>query len=368
MNRIRWLKVLAITAGWTALAAGLVVHDHLAFLAFEGTLPEYEFWRSLASSVVAAMVGASTAAILVVFVIKHRLRTRSLATVVAAHTLTYVSVTGALTFAASFPYAASGLSRSVWDPVTRTAALELFLGPFTLKTLLFWTGVGALTSFLVEVFDVLGPGLAKDFVLGRYHRPKTERRCFMFLDLRSSTTIAERLGHGGYYRFLNDFYADTTEAIVQTRGEIYQYVGDEVIVSWTEAPGLAGGACVRCFFLVREAIARKAERYRERYGVVPGFKASFHVGEVTAGEIGLLKRDIVFTGDVLNTAARIQERCNRHGLDLLVSGELASLLPEDAGFALAPVEEIRLRGRTTPTVLYTATADAGTGPGAPAPA
>lgn len=359
MNRIRWRKVLAIATAWTLLGAGLVVHDHLAFLAFEGTLPEYGFGRSLVSTIAAAAIGGAISATLVVFLIKPRLRTRSFAAVVTAHTVTYVGITAALALVGAFAYAASALSRPVWDPATRSTATELFLGPFTLKALLFWTVAAALTSFLVEIFDVLGPGFARDFVLGRYHQPKTERRCFMFLDLRSSTGIAERLGHEGYYRLLNDFYADMTEAITDTRGQIYQYVGDEVVVSWKGDDGVDDAACVRCFFMVRRGIDRHADRYRSRYGLVPEFKASFHIGEVTAGEIGRLKRDIVFTGDVLNTASRIQERCNHHGVDTLLSEDLVALLPQDAGFRVVPVEEIELRGKAARTVLYTVTASAG---------
>jgi adenylate cyclase len=54
----------------------------------------------------------------------------------------------------------------------------------------------------------------------------------MFVDLLSSTTIAEALGNEKYHNLLHDFYADITNPIIYNKGEIYQYVGDEVIVSW----------------------------------------------------------------------------------------------------------------------------------------
>lgn len=65
----------------------------------------------------------------------------------------------------------------------------------------------------------------------------------------------------------------------------------------------------------------------EYYGLVPEFKAGAHSGEVIAAEIGDLKKGIVFSGDVLNTAARIQGECNRLGRRLLVSRELMEQLP-----------------------------------------
>ena len=146
MLRIRVMKVLMITLAWTLLAAGLVIHDHLAYVAFAGNVPEYSFGRALASSVVAALIGAPLAATLVIFVIKERLRRRSLAVVVLAHTLTYVTVTATLTALGNLAYYAQSLERPVTDPATFEAALAWFFGPWTLKTLLFWTVVAAITT------------------------------------------------------------------------------------------------------------------------------------------------------------------------------------------------------------------------------
>ncbi|WP_044220009.1 hypothetical protein [Chitinophaga pinensis] len=54
----------------------------------------------------------------------------------------------------------------------------------------------------------------------------------MFLDLNSSTTIAETLGDKRYHAFLKDIFTDITNPILDKKGEIYQYVSDEVIVAW----------------------------------------------------------------------------------------------------------------------------------------
>ncbi|MGR3301112.1 MAG: hypothetical protein ACUZ8I_01275 [Candidatus Scalindua sp.] len=52
----------------------------------------------------------------------------------------------------------------------------------------------------------------------------------MFLDLKSSTTIAEEIGHRRYFEFISDFIADVTTPILNNHGEIYQYVGDEIVI------------------------------------------------------------------------------------------------------------------------------------------
>ena len=50
------------------------------------------------------------------------------------------------------------------------------------------------------------------------------------------------------------------------------------------------------------------QRQLEReFGVVPRIRGSLHFGPVIVGEIGDIKRAIVFNGDVMNTAARLEE-------------------------------------------------------------
>jgi hypothetical protein len=136
---------------------------------------------------------------------------------------------------------------------------------------------------------------------GKYYRPRDEERIFMFLDLRSSTAIAEQIGHKRFFEFLRELFQDVTRPVVESRGEIYQYVGDEVPVE----RGLQDANCIACFFRIEQAIAAKGAEYLDRFGVAPAFKAGVHVGEATVGEIGVVKKDIVYSGDVLNTTSRM---------------------------------------------------------------
>ena len=171
--------------------------------------------------------------------------------------------------------------------------------------------------------------------------------------MKSSTTIAENLGHVKYFEMLRDYYADLSEPITRHSGEIYQYVGDEIVVSWKLKNGLQDSNCLRCFFSMKETLAKQAKTYEEKYGVVPGFKAGLHVGTVTTGEIGVIKKDIIFTGDVQNTTARIQGLCNLYKVDILVSVNLKELLPGGNPFVFQTVGESELRGRNEKIKLYT---------------
>ena len=141
--------------------------------------------------------------------------------------------------------------------------------------------------------------------------------------------------------------------IIKYSGEIYQYVGDEIIVSWTLKKGLQNNNCIQCFFAMKEAIKKQAGKYKERFGVLPGFKAGFHVGKVTTGEIGVIKKDIIFTGDVLNTTARIQGLCNTYKVDILISDDLRKMLSPDKQCQIKSMGENELRGRDEKIDLFT---------------
>jgi adenylate cyclase len=210
-----------------------------------------------------------------------------------------------------------------------------------------------LTLFLLQVNDKFGQGVLVNFLLGRYHRPREEHRIFMFLDMKSSTTIAEKIGHIQYYELLNDFFFDLTDPIIDSLGEIYQYVGDEIVASWRWDRGVEDGNCIDCFFRCRDAIDAKAVYYQNKYGLIPRFKAGVHSGKVAVGEVGVIKKEIIFTGDVLNAGSRIHDTCKKYGEDLLVSREvLDSLNMDQAGWSSERIGVIDLRGRQEAMALY----------------
>jgi len=175
----------------------------------------------------------------------------------------------------------------------------------------------------------------------------------MFSDMKSSTNIAEKLGHIRYFELLREYYFDLSDAIVKYGGEIYQYIGDEIVVSWKFKEGMKNNNCVNCFFAMKGDLRKRADWYGENFGHVPDFKAGFHFGKVTTGEIGALKKEIIFTGDVLNSTARIQGLCNQYNVDLLISDDLMKILDLDSEFKLKSLGEAELRGKTEKMNLYT---------------
>jgi adenylate cyclase len=205
-----------------------------------------------------------------------------------------------------------------------------FISTFTFWSIIIYIGVILNLALLFsEIKEYIGSRLLYDLILGRYHHPNQEIRIFMFLDMKSSTTIAENMGHAKYFQLIKAYYADMTNSILETDGEIYQYVGDEIVISWPETKGLSRSNCIECFRKIEDELVRKGDIYMKEFGLVPSFKAGFHIGEVTTGEIGIIKKDIIYTGDVLNTTARIQAECNNYSAKVLISSDLLEKLPKE---------------------------------------
>ncbi len=232
--------------------------------------------------------------------------------------------------------------------------LKRFSGNFSFwSTLIFMGFVAGISIFFSEMIQYVGDGVIYNALFSKYHKPISEIRIFMFLDMKSSTTIAEDLGHEQYFALLKQYYSDMTSAILGTEAEIYQYVGDEIVLSWPKDLGLYNNNCIRAFLKISKNIDRKKRMYKETFGVVPKFKAGYHIGEVTTGEIGTIRRNIIYTGDILNTAARLEAECNAYDVRVLLSGELYKELKTDKKFKFNRLGELVPRGKKIAIDLYT---------------
>ena len=101
-----------------------------------------------------------------------------------------------------------------------------------------------------------------------------------------------------------------------------------------------------------EIIERKKGKYESKYGVVPEFKAGIHAGQVIVTSVGKQKKEIVYHGDVLNTAARIEKKCNELRQKLLISADLLNYLRLENDFIAEEKGEIELRGKANKLRLY----------------
>lgn len=287
-----------------------------------------------------------------VFYLSRKFANKSFLQKIGYKTLVYILLLFVI-IQITFPIAASmELNTTLTDP----RVWDKFAAYLTSKTYLstnFQLAVELVASlFYFEISENIGQGIMTNFFTGRYHHPRQERRIFMFLDMKSSTAIAEKLGHIRYFELLNTYYKNLSDAIVHYEGEIYQYVGDEVIVSWELDKGIRNANCLRCFYAMKADLESQSETYIKSFEVQPSFKAGLHCGEVTTGEIGALKKEIIFTGDTLNATSRIQSLCNEYGVDILLSEDLVNTLDTSA-YRFRSLGKNELRGKQRIVEIFT---------------
>jgi adenylate cyclase len=237
------------------------------------------------------------------------------------------------------------LSSVVTSPIAR----DPFGIDGTFRTSIVYSIIMAVAANLIFAMGgLLGFGTLKNLLTGRYVQPKREERAFLLIDMKDSTGLAERLGPVLFHELLNDFFRDVADAALECGAEIHKYVGDEAILTWTSAIALGHSDCLACPFIARDFMATNRERYLNRYGAVPSFRASLHYGEIVAGEIGDVRREIAYVGDTLNVAARLLDAAKTLGYDVLISTDLLECATLPAGITAKPLPTLTVRGRAAP--------------------
>ncbi|MEO6407153.1 MAG: adenylate/guanylate cyclase domain-containing protein [Burkholderiaceae bacterium] len=219
-------------------------------------------------------------------------------------------------------------------------------------TIGFSLAVSTVLMVLFQAAALVGHRTFLALVLGKYRQPSAERRYFLFVDVVGSTAIAERLGPHEAHRFLAAVFRTVAEPIALCRGEIYQYVGDEIVVTWTEAEGTREARSLRCCFEMRAALAAASQQFRERFGVDPALRAALHLGDVIAGEVGEARRAIVFHGDAMNTAGRLEQATRELDCRFIASADALTALGALPGLRTHDLGTLALRGRVQPVHAY----------------
>lgn len=348
------LRIVPFGVIWLLLAQVFLISDYAATGSFANVPdtaiqlnPAIYLFASAAVLGVGLLVG-----VVEVRFLNERFAGRSFTTKLLGKTAFYAGVL-TVVMIVTFPVAAAmEMGTSLTDPQVWSRVRDFMVSKTGLGT-----GVQLTTSLVISLFysqisDHMGPRVLTQLLTGRYHDPKSERRVFLFSDMKSSTRIAERLGHTDYFEFLRAYYDALADAIVDHGGEVYQYVGDEVVVSWRAESGLRQDRCIRCVLGMKHDLRQRAPWFEERFGVAPDFRAGMQLGEVTTGEIGALKKDIVFTGDLLNQTARLQALSGALGEEVLVGDELRSGLGPGTEWSFRSMGSHVLRGKESPVEVF----------------
>jgi adenylate cyclase len=94
----------------------------------------------------------------------------------------------------------------------------------------------------------------------------------------------------------------------------------------------------------------------QNFGVLPVFKAATHCGSVMAAEVGgVVKSEIAYHGDVLNTCSRMMELCNMYNSDHIVSDNIMKFVDHSkCEMEFEYAGNLELRGKDESAKVYKA--------------
>lgn len=318
LNKFRFKLVLLIATVWTVLDTLYILirfkwlHISSRYYFFEYREPWAVVLREASVFIMSFLIG---------YVLVFRFKRNSRNVPLWVNFVTKTGLLVLLTFAMNFLIHISySMFLSGLGPLyaLRDFYKDAFNTYWILEKLPSWFLIFFVTQLLIEITEKYSPGIFIDIFFGKYVHPRIEKRIVMFMDLKDSTPIAEKLGSKDYFRFIRDFIYFLSTALIEYGGRIYQYVGDEIVVSWPYSERNTK-RCMDALIEARKQLQKNGERFRRKYGIVPEFRVGIHAGEVTVGEIGVIKKDLAMSGDTMNTTARIRSACSELNQKFIVS-------------------------------------------------
>ncbi|MAN58401.1 MAG: hypothetical protein CMC08_01045 [Flavobacteriaceae bacterium] len=277
---------------------------------------------------------------------KHVNRAMSLGKLVIVSSLSHLTIIFVLIFLSGHILHELAGETFYWETFK-----ELMFSNQMALLLLYFFIVITLISVFNEIDKRLGQGNLWKLFTGAFYVPKEDNRIFLFIDLKSSTTIAETIGHLQYSRLLQECFRDLS-VVAKSKAQIYQHVGDEAVLTWPTKLGIEDCNCLNAFFDFKCRLLERAPYYLRKYGVVPEFKAGMHYGKIIVAEVGELKREMAYHGDTINIAARLQEKCNELGKEMLVSAKMKQKLKAAEQFHFDYQGKLVLKGKSKVVKLY----------------
>jgi adenylate cyclase len=175
----------------------------------------------------------------------------------------------------------------------------------------------------------------------------------LFTDIRSFTTISEKMDAQALVALLNEYFSEMVGIVMQEDGVVDKYIGDAIMAVFGAPVPKANDAihAVRAAVRMRQALKHLNERLAERGIAELKTGIGIHTGEVVAGNIGSEKRmEYTVIGDAVNLASRLESNTKELGVNVLISEDTYELVKDE--ISTRPVKEITVKGRAKPVMTY----------------
>lgn len=174
----------------------------------------------------------------------------------------------------------------------------------------------------------------------------------LFCDIRDFTAIAEAQSAQKTFSWLNQFFTSINQVVEACHGFIDKYLGDAVMVVFDRSQHHATDG-LTAVVKIAQALTQLNQEQAASLDAPIRVGMGLHTGQAVIGTIGASRRmDTTVVGDVVNTAARLEELTKVYACQSIVSEAVVAQLAEGHPFQLRWVDQVTPRGKQTQIQLY----------------
>ncbi|WP_299267194.1 adenylate/guanylate cyclase domain-containing protein [uncultured Psychrosphaera sp.] len=174
----------------------------------------------------------------------------------------------------------------------------------------------------------------------------------LFSDIRSFTSISEKLSASDLKNLLNEYFSPITKSIFEHQGTIDKYVGDMVMAFWG-APltdeNHAENSVIGGFDMLK-ITAELREQFLEKDWPAIYVGIGINTGEMNVGDMGSeYRRAYTVLGDAVNLGARLEGLTKFYGVEFLVSEFTKAKCPN---ILFRPVDKVKVKGKEEAVAIF----------------
>lgn len=223
--------------------------------------------------------------------------------------------------------------------------------PNTLIVLPAFFIISIIAILILRVIGYLGISNLLKLMVGKYHRPVLENRIFLFLDIKGSTKMVEKLGPIEARALIGKFFFDISTPITDYGGEIYRFTGDGVVAVWDWSDGLFENQIITAIDGIKAVVDQESSYYLKHFNQIPEYRLGIHGGDIVTSEEGDTKRAIGYYGETIHIAARLEQMAKTLCVSSVISGVIVENL-NNIDERLEIIGEKTVRGISMPISLY----------------